>query len=55
MPDLHVSFTLTPALVITALVFDAGLIALAISAVRHLRHTRRPAAAEAERARASLR
>jgi hypothetical protein len=42
MPDLHVSFTLTPALILIALVFDAGLVMLAITVIRHMRDQRRP-------------
>lgn len=48
MPHLDVSFTLTPALVLTALIFDAGLVMLAVSVVRHMRDQRRPAAVQAE-------
>jgi multisubunit Na+/H+ antiporter MnhC subunit len=42
MPQLDLSFTLTPALVLTALVFDAGLVMLGIAIVRHMREQRRP-------------
>lgn len=48
MPDLHLSFTLTPALILIALVFDAALVMLAITVVRHLRDQRRPAHTAAE-------
>lgn len=43
MPQLDVTFTLTPALVLTALVFDAGLVMLGIAIVRHMREQRRAA------------
>lgn len=43
MPQLDLTFTLTPALVLTALVFDAGLVMLGIAIVRHMREQRRPA------------
>lgn len=46
MPQLDLSFTVTPALVLTALVFDAGLIMLGIAIVRHMRAERRPASTE---------
>jgi hypothetical protein len=46
MPNLELSFTLTPALVLTAFVFDAGLVMLGIAIVRHMREQRRPAPAE---------
>lgn len=46
IPNLDVSFTFTPALVLTALVFDAGLVMLGIAIVRHMREQRRPAASE---------
>jgi multisubunit Na+/H+ antiporter MnhC subunit len=46
MPQLDLSFTLTPALVLTALVFDAGLVMLGIAIVRHMREQRRPQVAE---------
>lgn len=42
MPQLDLSFTFTPALVLTALVFDAGLVMLGIAIVRHMREQRRP-------------
>jgi len=42
MPHLDLSFTFTPALVLTALVFDAGLVMLGIAIVRHMREQRRP-------------
>lgn len=48
MQHLDVSFTLTPALVLTALVFDAGLVMLAISAVRHMRSQRVSSSAQAD-------
>jgi hypothetical protein len=41
MPQLDLSFNLTPALVLIALVFDAGLVMLGIAIVRHLREQRR--------------
>jgi hypothetical protein len=46
MPNLDISFTLTPALVLTAFVFDAGLVMLGIAIVRHMREQRRPVQAE---------
>lgn len=46
MPQLDLSFTLTPALVLTALVFDAGLVMLGIAIVRHMREQRRPQVSE---------
>jgi multisubunit Na+/H+ antiporter MnhC subunit len=46
MPNLDVSFTFTPALVLTAIVFDAGLVMLGIAIVRHMRDQRRPAGSE---------
>lgn len=46
MPQLDLSFTLTPALVLTALVFDAGLVMLGVAIVRHMREQRRPQASE---------
>jgi hypothetical protein len=46
MPNLDVSFTITPALALTALVFDAGLVMLGIAIVRHMREQRRPSAPE---------
>jgi hypothetical protein len=49
MPQLDLSFTLTPALVMTALVFDAGLVMLGIAIVRHMREQRRPQATEPPR------
>lgn len=42
MPQLDLTFTFTPALVLTALVFDAGLVMLGIAIVRHMREQRRP-------------
>ncbi|HEX6911770.1 MAG TPA: hypothetical protein VF142_15310 [Longimicrobium sp.] len=48
MPQLDFSLTLTPALVLTALVFDAGLVMLGIAIVRHLREQRRAPNASAE-------
>lgn len=42
MPQLDLSFTFTPALVLTAVVFDAGLVMLGIAIVRHMREQRRP-------------
>ena len=48
MPQLDFSLTLTPALVLTALVFDAGLVMLGIAIVRHLREQRRAPSASAE-------
>lgn len=42
MPQLDLSFTLTPALVLTAVVFDAGLVMLGVAIVRHMREQRRP-------------
>ena len=50
MPNLDISFNFTPALVLIALVFDAGLIMLGIAIVRHMREQRRPAAAPESRA-----
>lgn len=47
MPNLDLSFTFTPALVLTALVFDAGLVMLGIAIVRHMRDQRRPSASDA--------
>jgi len=47
MPNLDLSFAFTPALVLTALAFDAGLILLGIVIVRHLRDPRRPPASDA--------
>jgi multisubunit Na+/H+ antiporter MnhC subunit len=55
MPNLDISFTLTPALVLTAVVFDAGLVMLGIAIVRHMREQRRPAAAETRAPSASSR
>lgn len=49
MPQLDLSFTLTPALVMTALVFDAGLVMLGIAIVRHMREQRRPQSTETRR------
>lgn len=49
MPQLDLSFTLTPALVMTALVFDVGLVMLGIAIVRHMREQRRPQATETRR------
>lgn len=49
MPQLDLSFTLTPALVLTALVFDAGLVMLGIAIVRHMREHRRTAPGAAEK------
>lgn len=46
MPNLDLSFTFTPALVLTAIVFDAGLVMLGIAIVRHMREQRRPTATE---------
>lgn len=43
MPQLDLTFTLTPALVLTAVVFDAGLVMLGIAIVRHMREQRRAA------------
>lgn len=43
MPQLDLTFTLTPALVLTAVVFDAGLVMLGIAIVRHMREQRRTA------------
>jgi len=40
MSQLDVSLNLTPALVATALVFDAGLVLLGIAIVRHMRQRR---------------
>ena len=40
MPDLTISFTLTPALVATALVYDLALVALGVALVRRLRQHR---------------
>jgi multisubunit Na+/H+ antiporter MnhC subunit len=40
MPDLTISFTFTPALIATAVVYDLALIALGVSLVRRLRETR---------------
>lgn len=48
MPQLDLTFTFTPALVLTALVFDAGLVMLGIAIVRHMREQRRPHNANAE-------
>lgn len=48
MPQLDFSLTLTPALVLTAVVFDAGLVMLGIAIVRHLREQRRAPNASAE-------
>lgn len=42
MPQLDLTFTFTPALVLTAIVFDAGLVMLGIAIVRHMREQRRP-------------
>jgi multisubunit Na+/H+ antiporter MnhC subunit len=42
MPQLDLSFTFTPALVLTAIVFDAGLVMLGIAIMRHMREQRRP-------------
>ena len=42
MQQLDFSFSLTPALALTALVFDAGLVMLGIAFVRHMREQRRP-------------
>lgn len=50
MPNLDISFNFTPALVLTALVFDAGLVMLGIAIVRHMREQRRPAASPETRA-----
>lgn len=47
MPNLDLSFTITPALLLTALVFDAGLVMLGIAVVRHMREKRRPSAHDA--------
>ena len=55
MPNLDLSFTLSPALVLTALVFDAGLVMLGIAIVRHMREQRRPSAPEARTSSASSR
>jgi multisubunit Na+/H+ antiporter MnhC subunit len=49
MPQLDFSFTLTPALVLTALVFDAGLVMLGIAIVRHMREQRRAPSASTEK------
>ena len=40
MPDLTISFTLTPALVATAVVYDVVLVALGVALVRRLRQHR---------------
>jgi multisubunit Na+/H+ antiporter MnhC subunit len=46
MPNLDLTFTFTPALVLTAIVFDAGLVMLGIAIVRHMRDQRRPGGSE---------
>jgi|GEM_PF-5880957 len=40
MPDLTISFTLTPALVATAIVYDLALVALGVALLRRLRDSR---------------
>jgi multisubunit Na+/H+ antiporter MnhC subunit len=49
MPQLDLTFTFTPALVLTAIVFDAGLILLGVAIVRHMREQRRQPAADPRR------
>ena len=55
MPDLTISFTLTPALVATAVVYDVVLVALGVALIRRLRQHRADAAAPRPAARLSLR
>ena len=40
MPDLTISFTLTPALIATAVVYDMALVALGVALLRRLRESR---------------
>ena len=49
MPDLPFSFTLTPALIATAVIYDLALIALGIALVRRLRSAGAGGASSARR------
>ncbi|HEX6368811.1 MAG TPA: hypothetical protein VF006_07760 [Longimicrobium sp.] len=53
MPDLTISFTLTPALVATAVVYDVVLVALGVALMRRLRQHRADAPAVRTAARAA--
>ena len=53
MPDLTISFTLTPALIATAVVYDAVLVALGVALIRRLRQHRADAPAARPAARAA--